>query len=335
MKITVLLSLLLCFSTFVLAQDRPPWVDKDLPMAGNAANQGEYKVVSGEGTTEVSARQNAITAFIQMRNYEMGVTVSADQNYSMNSSTNSAFGNGVFGSYDGSYGNEGEQNAGQARVRADERNMSFRIIDTYSEKSLLMGNVKTWLLIWVPSADGNGMNPPKFVVVKGGGMKLWSHGGAMVRSLVLPGWGQLYKGQRLKGILFMTGTLGAIVLGGIMRGIEGTVLAEEKQVEGDPYIYRDPDGRIVKTEPSYKTEKVTNNIMSNTLFAIGGGLYVVQLLDALISGDPVAPMPGQVGRYRYIGQNATIQLQPWVAMQQPLGMPNGNSVVGAQLRIDF
>ena len=291
MKITVLLSLLLCFSSFALAQDRPPWVDKELPMAGNAANQGEYKVVSGEGTTEVSARQNAITSFIQMRNYEMGVTVSADQNYSMNSSTNSAFGNGVFGSYDGSYGNEGEQNAGQARVRADERNMSFRIIDTYSEKSLLMGNVKTWLLIWVPSADGNGMNPPKFVVVKGGGMKTWSRGGAFVRSLVVPGWGQFYKGQRLKGVLFMAGTLGLLVAGGIMR--------------------------------------------EDTVSSIGGGLYVVQLLDAAISGNPIAPMPGQVGNYRYIGQNATVQLQPWVAMQQPLGMPNGNSVVGAQLRIDF
>jgi len=298
-------------------------------MAGNAANQGEYKVVSGEGTTEVSARQNAITSFIQMRNYEMGVTVSADQNYSMNSSTNSAFGNGVFGSYDGSYGNEGEQNAGQARVRADERNMSFRIIDTYSEKSLLMGNVKTWLLIWVPSADGNGMNPPKFVVVKGGGMQLWSRGGAMVRSLVLPGWGQLYKGQRLKGVLFMTGTLGAMVVGGIMRGVEGVVFAKEERVEVHS------NGRLAAIEPTYKTEKVTNHILSNSLFVLGGGLYIVQLLDAAISGNPVAPMPGQMGRYRYIGQNATVQLQPWVAMQQPLGMQNGNSVVGAQLRIDF
>lgn len=321
MKITILLSLLLCFSTFALAQDRPPWVDKDLPMAGNAANQGEYKVVSGEGTTEVSARQNAITAFIQMRNYEMGVTVSADQNYSMNSSTNSAFGNGVFGSYDGSYGNEGEQNAGQARVRADERNMSFRIIDTYSEKSLLMGNVKTWLLIWVPSADGNGMNPPKFVVVKGGGMKTWSRGGAFVRSLVVAGWGQFYKGQRLKGICFAAGTYGLLLTSLITSTVE--------------------EGKVTKEEVSYSSNGAYSahvrktKVVSMTLAFASFALYGVQLLDAAISGNPIAPMPGQMGRYRYIGQNATIQLQPWVAMQQPLGMPNGNSVVGAQLRIDF
>lgn len=298
MKITILLSLLLCFSILALAQDRPPWVDKDLPMAGNAANQGEYKVVSGEGTTEASARQNAITAFVQMRNYEMGVTVSADQNYSMNSSTNSAFGNGVFGSYDGSYGNEGEQNAGQARIRADERNMSFRIIDTYSEKSLLMGNVKTWLLIWVPAADGNGMNPPKFVVVKGGGMKRWSRGGAFVRSLVIPTWGQFYKGARLKGIIYATGIVGTLALGITLTasGIEAG---------------------------------------STVVMPICVVIRLVELVDATISGNPITPMPGQVGNYRYIGQTPTIQLQPWVAMQQPLGMPNGNSVVGAQLRINF
>ena len=101
------------------------------------------------------------------------------------------------------------------------------------------------------------------------------------------------------------------------------------------------EGKVTKEEVSYSSNGAYSahvrktKVVSMTLAFASFALYRVQLLDAAISGNPIAPMPGQVGRYRYIGQTATVQLQPWVAMQQPLGMPNGNSVVGAQLRINF
>ncbi|RMF59683.1 MAG: hypothetical protein D6746_07920 [Bacteroidetes bacterium] len=97
---------------------------------------------------------------------------------------------------------------------------------------------------------------------------------AALRSFVLPGWGQLYKGDRTKGWLLMAGWGVAVT---------GTLVAHVRRNQArDAYLAeRDPD-RITDRYDTFNTwHKARNN-----LALAASALWVLSYLDALVFRPP-------------------------------------------------
>ncbi|MDX1740901.1 MAG: hypothetical protein R3178_06390, partial [Rhodothermales bacterium] len=103
---------------------------------------------------------------------------------------------------------------------------------------------------------------------------------AAYRSMLVPGWGQIYKGQRKRGYLFM-GLWGATAAGTIAAHI---VRHDREQAYLDE---TDPTQVPSRFDDFNRWHKVRNNL------AIGAALtWVVSYLDALIFEGPDRPAAG-------------------------------------------
>ncbi|GEM_PF-3251700 len=100
--------------------------------------------------------------------------------------------------------------------------------------------------------------------------------GAMVRSLIWPGWGHLYAGRRKKGwALFFLALLGLILLGG---GIQlwlfpkGAVVKEEEVAISDEGIIIEEPGEVEKEEGVTSTIPLPSPL---SISFLGGGLILL------------------------------------------------------------
>lgn len=104
---------------------------------------------------------------------------------------------------------------------------------------------------------------------------------AALRSMVLPGWGQFYKGEKKKGIVLST-------LWGV--GVVGTVLAHiaRNNAEDDYLAETDPQkiGSRFSTFNNYHK-------LRNSLAAFSAAVWVVSYLDAILSRSHSHPQPAR------------------------------------------
>lgn len=101
--------------------------------------------------------------------------------------------------------------------------------------------------------------------------------GAAMRSLVLPGWGQFYKGETVRG---------AVVFGAFGIAAGGFVLSQLKQNRAkDRYedaIATLPAGELASLSDDYDRWRRARNA-----FGVGAGLiWLVGYVDALVTGEP-------------------------------------------------
>jgi hypothetical protein len=105
---------------------------------------------------------------------------------------------------------------------------------------------------------------------------------AALRSLLLPGWGQFYKGDRAKGWAFVAtgGTLAASTLA-------ATFARSQARAE---YTAATTDGEAEALYPAYNRWHRTRNAL-----AIGtAAVWIASTLEALTTGEPVAREGGAV-----------------------------------------
>lgn len=100
---------------------------------------------------------------------------------------------------------------------------------------------------------------------------------AVIRSLVLPGWGQLYKGEKSKGIVF-SGLWGL--------GVIGSVVAHFGR-EGAHNRYLSATGQS-EFDSRYDTFKTWHKAR-NSLLLFSAGVWAVTFADALLTGKPTEP----------------------------------------------
>lgn len=74
-------------------------------------------------------------------------------------------------------------------MRGLEQQINLRIAETYYEK--IDGLYHVWVLVALPKPPSLAKSPPSDL-------------GAIIRSAVIPGWGQLYKGRTERAVLFFT-----------------------------------------------------------------------------------------------------------------------------------
>lgn len=171
-----------------------PWVHGNLPANSDRVN---YKVVQGDGKQLPNAQQNAIKNLLFDLGAEKGVKVSYEtileaEEKILNDKT----------SFNSSYKN-------QITINQDGFNVSFYKVDEYYEKVKDL-NGSTIYRCWQLYAIGNNLANKNISVnyTSNYGMN------AGIRSIIIPGWGQLYKKDKTKGFLFMG--IEAVAIGNII-----------------------------------------------------------------------------------------------------------------------
>lgn len=191
---TVLLILL--FSTSIFSQKtnlvgKLPWVNGNLP--SNSLNYN-YKVTQGDGTTLEEAQNQALEALIFELGSEQGFSVSSETMIKTQS---------VVKNNKEDYSMDFEE---KTTINQDEFKAVFSKIDEYFEKTTdISGNIiyRTWhLYVTGPSAN---QKIPKINYTN-----KYSMNDAGYRSLIVPGWGQFYKKNNTKGVLFLAGAIGSV-----------------------------------------------------------------------------------------------------------------------------
>ena len=94
--------------------------------------------------------------------------------------------------------------------------------------------------------------------------------GAGFRSALVPGWGQLYNKQPIKGALFLTAALGVLAAGGTMIGLS--------TMERNRYALNRPDTVNARERAN------TYILAANILLISYGVVWAVSIIDALVNG---------------------------------------------------
>ncbi len=117
------------------------------------------------------------------------------------------------------------------------------------------GGYNAWVLVSIPKK--NPLSPPSSF------SPIW-------RSLLLPGWGQLYKEQSFKGVSFMT-----LTIGGIAGGLVFSQLSDDAA----------KNALAARTQPRrdyFNQDKKDNASYSTICFIAGGLFYAWNVVDAII-----------------------------------------------------
>ncbi len=119
--------------------------------------------------------------------------------------------------------------------------------------------------------DGNELQAPRYVLLAD------KRPGATLRSLVLPGWGQIYKGERKKG--FVLSSLWT-------AGVTATVIAHfSRNSSEDRYLDETDPARLESRFDSFnRLHKLRNG-----LAAFSAAVWIYSYFDTFLTGKPTAP----------------------------------------------
>jgi hypothetical protein len=196
-----IISLILLLSTTSIFSQKSnlvgklPWVNGNLP--SNSLNYN-YRVTQGDGTTLEEAQTQALEALIFQLGSEQGFSVSSETMINTQS---------VLKNNKEDYSMDFEE---KTIINQDKFKAVFIKIDEYFEETRdLMGNkiYRTWQLFVTGRSAKQSI--PKINYTNKYGMN-----DAGYRSLLFPGWGQFYKKNNTKGVLFLVAAVGSI--GGYM-----------------------------------------------------------------------------------------------------------------------
>ncbi len=250
----VLLALLPIMSAAQQKSDRlrPQWV-KSLPKASNQTF--DYIILSADGYALSDARQNCFSELIAATGLEKGVTTVTDYASS-----------------------EGEV------VLWDNDRKSEYVESSFSMKSIVKGKPVTIYGIKIDEyweRDDDGKIHLKTLYMRSqidkepvfDKVKVTSMYGAngLWRSAIVPGWGQLYKGDQLKGGLVLGGT--AVLVGGIVA--TETIRSDYARKINESHNV-DERKLFAKRIDQFST---TRNICIGAL----GALYVYNIVDAIVA----------------------------------------------------
>lgn len=201
MKILLIVLLSFCSIVQLYGQSRNkmasnealPWVHGNFPDNSKSVN---YKVVFGDGEQLPVAQKNAIKSLLFDLGAEKGVTVSTETIIEVEEKVLNKK-SSIKSDY-----------RDQITIKQDGFNVSFYKVDEYYEK--VKENGKFIYRCWQLYAIGNNLSgyikPIEYTTKYGFD--------AGIRSIFIPGWGQLYKKKNTKGIIFMS--LEAIAIGNII-----------------------------------------------------------------------------------------------------------------------
>ena len=249
----LILILGLCFYIQIQAQQksesqRPPWMRGDLPIQTNHSYW--FKQMYGEGKTLSEARQNATLALLGDLMKAKGFTVSGNElEQILSSDSNKEYNERTLRDY--SY-----------NIEYDQQKISFQVADEYWE--LLNGNYVCYILYEVA-------NDPKFVRFETVTYTTKYGASALLRSVIVPGWGQMHKRQKAKGIA---------ILGTEIASISGIVISQNLHKSYQNKTKKEQDSKL---RQSYQNKSNTWGNMRNGFIVAASAIYIYNIIDVLAS----------------------------------------------------
>ena len=140
-----------------------------------------------------------------------------------------------------------------------------------------------------------GLDPPKDLLKRRGGgspvtatpaFKGKSRFGAMLRSAVMPGWGQMYSGEKTMGWAFLGGEL--IVAGLAFSAYSAyatansdlTAFNQQYNISTDPAQIQDLRSKILQAD----ADQLSSNDQMTTMIYAAGGLWAANVIHAFLTG---------------------------------------------------
>ena len=232
-----------------------PWVAGQMP---SNSEEVRYKVAYGEGSTYQQAREEATSALLIELGWEHGITVTSktidEIKHTINNDSSSFL----------------QNRSATTVIEQDGYTASIMKVDEYSElerKSSHNAKYKVWQLYAIDCPWASQINlkySTKYGFEKAG----W-------RSLILPGWGQFYKKQYLRGATF---------LGAELAGIASAMYFQNKH---NYNIKRSAETPILDLQIAYTNRAHKQQLYRNISIGACAAVWFLNILDAsLLEGRP-------------------------------------------------
>lgn len=246
MKNGVLVTLLLAFFSVVCHGERPLWVEGEMPPSGNGTYY--FQVAVGSGDNMQNARIDADIMLVSDLVRANGVTVNGKQVQKA-----------VANVHDG-IASESVRFDSELNVAIGDTHVAYKAVDQYW--TTRSGLHECYVLYEVARNPNEVIFEPVETTRSYGSAGLW-------RSAIIPGWGQMYKKQYVKGGLILALQVGTIA---------GLVVAENQR---SAYISKanatfDPEAIAFYRNKANHFKNIRNG------FIIGASaVYVYNLIDAV------------------------------------------------------
>ncbi len=240
-KFLLFICLFLFINIIILPQGRPTWI-LNPPLPSTGESKFYYKVTYGEDIDINNARISAIATALYEGALKIGLYVSMDQI------------------------KDAIKKRGIPGVSVDIK-LPINIICDYSERLITKRGYKVWVLCQVAESGNIYPNFENFNDCYP--TKLNTGINALWRSILVPGWGQLYKDESLKGILFMAGSIGGLAGGLIFKQL--SIDATNKALSARTQAVRD----------FYNNDSKNYDTYSTISFIASASIYIWNLIDAV------------------------------------------------------
>jgi hypothetical protein len=222
-------------------------------------NQTYYlKELQGEGKTPIEARENAINSLISDIASSKGVTITGNDISEIKSqSTRSANKQNeeITSTFQSTY-----------NIKTNGFNAAFEIMDVFWEESRI-GN-KSVFLCWVLFEVAFDPNTKKFDKIQ----FTTNYGAvAILKSAIVPGWGQFSKMQKVKGLTIFGSEV-------VMLGMG--ILSDNMRVD---FITKMNNTRDVSYKKQYLNLAGNWENVRNVSLVAAGAVYVYNIIDAAVS----------------------------------------------------
>lgn len=239
-----LLIVLVCLASMCeqAYSQRPPWMRGDMPKQSNMSYY--FKVARGEGRMPAEARNNALLELIGELSRSQGVIIRGQEIIEELSESNA----GVY--------NETSRRQSLYRIENENFKACFEIVDEYYE------NNSCWLFFEVAYQPDN----VKFDKVE---FTTDYKGAALWRSLIIPGWGQMYKQRVGKGVVILSAQVATIAGICVTNNLSNN------------YYDKAAAARNTSVRESYLDKGASYRNARNGFIVAAGAVYVYNLIDAI------------------------------------------------------
>ena len=247
------LSAIICFASYFIALgagsgEVPPWVKGNLPPKSN--DSYTFMISDGSGASVSEAQKDADLMLVSNLMRSAGVTITGNQIEKM------------FVTSHNDQVDEKQESAYQYELTYGDVTVSFRAVDRYYTQKGNNIEVKTLYEV--------AKNPLKVrydaveYTTSYGARGLW-------RSAIIPGWGQMYKKQYVKGSLIFVA--------------EAALVTSALIYENQRTSYRNKAAATSDTNAIkfYQNHANTSKNIRNGLIAGAAAVYVYNIVDAIVS----------------------------------------------------
>lgn len=278
MKRKCISMLMLVLSMVALAQQKsdkyePAWMRGDMPAKTNQSY--DFRTMTGQGGTLTDARRDATMALLNELMQAQGVTVSGTEKVKMLSQSvdGEHFDSSLFDSeYNIEYGNH---------------RYAFKAVDEYWE---LVGGIYHCYILFEVARNAAQVSFETVEYTTNYGVS------AGLRSIIVPGWGQMYKRQTVKGVA---------ILSAAVIGATGIVISDNQRAS---YRNKAEKATNVELRNSYQNKSNSWGNVRNGFIVGTAAVYVYNLVDAFASK----------GAKRYKKRNMAVV--PFVGANDSFGM---------------